>query len=210
VEAIGRAKKKPSVFLQGSAIAYYGTSDDQTNDEGSPPGDGFLSEVVQRTEEAARRVEEQGVRCVLLRTAVVLDQGGGFLPRILMPYRFFAGGYPGSGRQWVSWIHRADEVRAITYLLENKNLEGPFNLAAPEPRRIRDFCLQLGNAINRPTWFKFPASLMKLVFGEMADEVLLSGQKVVPNKLLQAGFEFRFQDLDSALNDILSRDSQHG
>jgi uncharacterized protein (TIGR01777 family) len=160
--------------------------------------------VAARTEDAASAFSDLGTRLVILRTGVVLESSGGALPRILLPYRFLAGGYPGNGKQWVSWIHRADEVRAVSFLVENENLEGPFNLVAPDPRQMRDFCIQLGRAIGRPTWVRFPAFLLRLMFGQMADEALLSGQKVRPDRLLEAGFEFRYPQLTSALDDLFS------
>ena len=209
VETIRQAKKRPRVFLQGSAIGYYGRSDDTPLDEESPSGVGLLAEVARRTEEATLAAAELGVRRIVVRTGVVLERDGGALPRLLMPYKFLAGGYPGSGKQWISWIHLLDEVHAIAFLLKNEGLEGAFNLASPNPVPMADFCRHLGRAIGRPTWLRFPASIIRLVFGEMADEVLLSGQRVLPKRLLEAGYEFRHPELSSALDEIFSTGRKH-
>jgi uncharacterized protein (TIGR01777 family) len=124
---------------------------------------------------------------------------------MVMPFRFFVGGPVGSGRQWVSWIHRIDEVRALRFLLEREDLSGVFNAAAPTPLRQRDFCCALGRALRRPCWLPVPAFVMKLLFGEKADETLLAGQRVVPERLLQAGFTFCFPTADEALQDLVGR-----
>jgi uncharacterized protein (TIGR01777 family) len=203
VEAVSCAASKPEALVQASAVGFYGARGDEGLDESSAQGQGFLAEVVRAWEDSTRPVEAAGVRRVVIRTGLVLGHGGGVLPRLALPFRFFAGGPLGRGRQWVSWIHLADEVGAIRFLLERRDLSGVFNLTAPGALRQRDLCRELGAAMRRPCWLPVPAFLLKLLFGEKAMETILAGQRVLPRRLTEAGFEFRFPRAAAALAALL-------
>jgi hypothetical protein len=192
----------PGALLQGSGIDYYGPRGDEEVSEDDPPGDDFLARVVVEWEAASAPAEALGVRRVLLRTAMVLARGGGALPKLALPFKLFAGGRIGSGRQWVPWIHLRDEVRAIRFLLERREAAGPFNLAAPEPVRNRELARTLGRALHRPSVFPAPAFAVRAVLGEMAD-VLLHGRRAVPARLRELGFEWEYPELQRALEDLL-------
>jgi uncharacterized protein (TIGR01777 family) len=202
-EAVTLARNKPAVVIQSSGIGYYGSAGDEVVDESSRPGGGFLSRVAEEWEVSTEGVEAMGTRQIVIRTGVVLGKDGGALPRLLTPFRLFVGGPLGSGKQWFPWIHLDDEIGAIRFLIERDDLRGAFNLVAPAPRTMRDFCRTLGRVMKKPSWFKVPALMLRLLFGEMAKEVLLSGQRAVPKRLLEAGFDFKFADVESALRDIL-------
>jgi len=204
IEAIKQMEKKPAVVIQASAIGFYGPCSDEPLDEDSPPGKGFLSTVCRRVESSVEEIERLGVRCVVIRTGVVLGRDGGACEKLVKPFRFFLGGHLGSGRQWFSWIHVEDEIAAIKFLMENDNLKGAFNLTAPEPVTMKEFCKILGKVIHRPSLMKVPAFAARLAFGEMADEMLLSGQKVLPKRLLNTGFDFKYINVKKALIDIAS------
>jgi len=193
LEAIKQVDKKPTVVIPCG---------DKGLDESSPAGKGFLADVCRKSEIIASQIEEAGVRCVVIRTGVVLGNDGGALPEIMRPFRFFLGGHPGSGRQWFSWISLEDEVATIKFLMENENLKGVFNLTSPQPLTMKKFCRKLGWIIRRPSWLFFPGFIMRLALGEMANEVLLSGQRVLPKRLLDAGFEFKYTDVKKALKAI--------
>jgi uncharacterized protein (TIGR01777 family) len=204
VETVSQAKAKPKVVIQASGIGYYGSRSDELVDESSSPGKGFLAHVAQKWEASTEMVESMGVRQVVIRTGVVLGKDGGALPRLLTPFRLFLGGPLGSGRQYFPWIHLQDEVKAIRFLIGQENLRGAFNLAAPESLTQKEFCRILGQVLKRPSWFPVPGFALRMIFGEMAGEVLLAGQRAVPKKLLDAGFEFSCPAAESALKDILS------
>ena len=206
LEAVEKAKNRPSVIIQASGIGYYGDSGDEILDETSSPGAGFLVEVAKQWEKTTEKVESFGVRQVIIRTGVVLGEKGGFLSRILLPYRFFVGGHMGSGKQWISWIHIDDEVRAIRFLMEKKDLQGVFNLSSPHPLTSRDFSRILGKVMKKPAWLPVPGFMLRLFLGEMATELILSGQRALPERLQQSGFQFQYPDLESALSKILSQD----
>ncbi|NLH50507.1 MAG: TIGR01777 family protein [Myxococcales bacterium] len=205
VDAVRKAKRKPSVLIQASGIGIYGNAGDAIVDETAAPGQGFLAELALRWEDGVRPVEQAGVRLVFLRTSAVLDDKEGALPKMLLPFRFFAGGPVGSGKQWFPWIHVQDEVNAILFLLERADLKGPFNLAAPGETRQREFAKALGKAIGRPAWVPAPSFALRMLLGEMADELLLAGQRAKPQRLQEAGFVFRFPELSAALADLLAR-----
>jgi uncharacterized protein (TIGR01777 family) len=203
VQAIERAKNKPKVLINASALGYYGDVPEGDVTETSPKGRGFLAELCDQWEKEARVAEKSGVRTVLLRTGIVLGKGGGALSKMIPPFQFFTGGPLGSGRQWVSWIHREDVVGTILFALENDAISGPVNVTAPNPRTMRDFCRDVGKVLNRPSWLPVPAFVLKLMLGEMS-EVLLGGQRAIPQKLLAHHYSFRFSDLSAALMDILN------
>lgn len=203
-QAADAAKAKPRVFLQASAVGYYGHRDAEAVDESSPPGSGFLAELCVRWEESTRAVEDMGVRRAILRTGLVLGRGGGALEKMLTPYKLFLGGPFGDGSQGFPWIHIEDEVRAALFLMDREDASGPFNLTAPESVNNLQFCRQLGLALKRPCGLAVPAGALKLVFGEMARELLLSGSLAFPRRLMEMGFEFRHPRLDEALAGLLS------
>jgi len=207
LDALEGAGDKPGVFVQGSAIGYYGSCGDETLDEGSSAGEGFLADVCKEVEAIAARSEAMGVRSVTLRTGVVLGQGGGALPKLMRPFRFYVGGHIGSGRQWFSWISLRDEVRAIRFLLEANDARGAFNLTAPEPVTMKAFCRTLGEVMGRVAWTVVPGPVLRLLAGRMADEVLLSGQRVIPKRLKEAGFAFEHSAAGEALAAIIRGES---
>jgi len=200
--AIRQATEKPRVLLQGSAVGIYGRCGDEVVTESHPPGNDFLASVCVDWEGATAEVESLGVRRAVLRTGVVLSGAGGALPRMALPFRLMAGGTLGSGRQWFPWIHIADEVGAIRFLLEHEDARGPFNLSAPRPLTNRDFSRALGKALHRPSLAPAPGFALRLVLGEMAD-MLLYGQRAVPQRLLEYGYTFRYPEALGALRDLL-------
>ena len=203
VLAIQQAHDKPLALLNASAVGYYGNVPEGEVTESAPRGTGFLADVCAQWEAEALSAQELGVRVVLLRTGIVLDKQGGALQNILLPFRFFIGGPLGSGRQWFPWIHLQDEVSAILFAMENVNITGSLNLSAPESVRMTDFCRKLGRILHRPSRMYVPACIVKLVLGEMADPLLLHGQKMNPKKLIDNGFKFQFPNLEDALRDLL-------
>lgn len=203
VEAVRAARTRPRVLVQASAIGFYGPAGDEDLDERSPSGDGFLAGVVREWEGSTRAVESLGVRRAIIRSGLVLGKGGGVWPRLVLPFRLFAGGPLGRGSQGFSWISLEDEVRAIRHIIEHEALAGSFNLTAPGPLRQREFCRVLAQALRRPCWLPVPAPLLRLLFGEKAKETLLSGQRVFPRRLEAAGFAFRHPDAASAVAAIL-------
>jgi uncharacterized protein (TIGR01777 family) len=202
VEAVRRAAAPPRVLLQASAVGYYGACGDEEVGEDHPPGGDFLAELAAAWEESTVEVEALGVRQVVLRTGVVLARAGGALPALLRPFRLGAGGPLGSGRQWVPWIHLADEVGALRHLLGSAAARGPYNLTAPEPVTNRGLARALGRALHRPSLLPAPAFALHLVLGEMAD-MLLHGQRALPRRLLAQGYTFRYPELGAALADLL-------
>ena len=204
VRAIGHTRRKPTVLLNASGVGYYGhvASGDVTED--SPRGNDFLSGVCARWEEEARSAEQFGVRVVLLRSGLVLAKNGGSLLKLMLPFRLFAGGPLGSGQQWFPWIHLEDEVGAIVFCLMHPEVSGPANLVAPHSVTMSQFCTSLGKAMRRPSWLRVPSVVLKVAIGEMAEGLVLVGQKAIPKKLAANGFDFKYQDVDTALGAILS------
>ncbi len=195
----------PKVLVSPSAIGYYGDRGEEELTEESAPGEGFLAEVCRAWEEAAAPAEEAGIRLVHPRFGLVLGRGGGALQQMLLPFRLGVGGRVGAGHQQWSWISLADHVRALAFVLAHEELSGPVNLVAPHPVSNRVFTKALGRVLRRPTVFPLPAPLLRLMFGEVADEMLLSGARVLPAKLLAAGFSFRYPELEGALREALGR-----
>lgn len=189
---------RPRVHINASAVGFYGPRGDEILDESSPGGTGFLADVTRQWEEAAHRADDFA-RVVIFRFGVVLAPGGGALQQMLLPFRFGAGGPIGSGRQWMSWVDRQDVVRAIEWAIDNPNVRGTYNITSPEPVRNRDFARALGRAMHRPSFIRTPAFALRLLLGEMADEMLLTGQRVVPARGLREGFTFRYPTLESSL-----------
>jgi uncharacterized protein (TIGR01777 family) len=201
VDAINRAETKPSVLLQASAIGYYGSQPKATLDEDSAAGNNFLANVTQQWEAATAGLDES-VRLVILRTGIVLGTEGGALPQMAMPFRYGVGGRIGSGKQWFSWIHLDDEVRAIQFLLEHKEARGVYNLTTTEPIKMKVVAKELSRVLHRPNWLNVPGFLIKLLMGQMGDEMLLASQKVIPKRLEEEGFSFHFEDFRLALTNI--------
>jgi uncharacterized protein (TIGR01777 family) len=202
VEAVEAAAVKPRVVIQASGIGVYGPRHDEELTEDAPIGSDFLAALAVEWEASTAGVEALGVRRAVIRTGAVLCTAGGALTRLVLPFRLFAGGWFGNGRQWLSWIHLADQVAAARFLIENPNASGVFNLSAPQPLTSRDFGRAIGRALGRPAFLPVPAIAMRLAFGEVAT-VVLDGQRVIPRRLLDLGFRFRFPDADSALRDLL-------
>jgi len=203
IDAVKELGNKPNVVILASAIGTYGSRRDEPLDEISKPAEGFLANVCQQVESRAEEIESLGIRCVILRTGIVLGRNGGALAKLSKPFRFFLGGHLGSGDQWFSWISLDDEIAAIRFLMEHDQLRGAFNLTAPGPVTMKEFCKILGKVMHRPSWLHVPAFILRRALGEMADEMLLSGQRVLPKRLLEAGFEFRYPDVQKALSVII-------
>jgi uncharacterized protein len=202
MQAIEAAERKPKVLIQSSAVGYYGPSTDRILTEDAAPGADFLSQVCFDWEASTAGAERYGVRRVVIRTGIVLSNDGGAWPKIVLPFRLFAGGQIGSGRQYWPWIHLDDEVAAIRFLIENPETSGVFNLSAPTPLANREFASKLGAVMGRPAFLPAPAFALQLVFGEMST-VLLDGQRAVPQRLEQAGFRFRYPEAEAAFRALL-------
>nr|HRC87032.1 TIGR01777 family oxidoreductase [Thermoanaerobaculia bacterium] len=199
---VAAAPEPPAVVVQGSAVGFYGDRGEEVLTEASSPGTGFLPEVCQQWEAATAELEARGVRRPRVRTGVVLSPRGGALPQIALPFRLFAGGPAGNGRQYLPWIHWQDEVAALRFLIDHPTATGPFNLTAPEPASSRDFARTLGQVLGRPSFVPAPAFALRLALGEKA-ALVLEGQRVMPQQLLELGFRFRFPELRAALEDLL-------
>jgi hypothetical protein len=203
VEAVAQAEKRPDVVIQSSAVGYYGFHGDEVLSEEAGPGDDWAARfTAEEWEPSTVPVEEMGVRRVVVRTGVVLSTKGGALPRLLLPFRLFAGGPMGSGDQWYSWIHLQDQVRALRFLIETKEASGAYNLTAPDPMTNGDLAKLIGKIMGRPAFIPVPGFAMRTAFGEVAD-VVLKGQRAVPQRLLDLGFEFQFAAAEAALKDLL-------
>ncbi len=204
VEGLKSLSKKPSVLVSSSAIGFYGNRGDEELDESAAPGTGYLPEVCQDWEAEAARADKLGMRVVRMRGGIVLSTKGGALAKMLLPFKLGLGGPVGSGRQWMSWIHIDDVVGGYHFALHQPEFHGVANLNAPRPARNREFTKALGRAVSRPALLPAPGFALKLVFGEMAQDLLLDGQRVLPRHLEQAGFKFQYPGLDEALRDIIS------
>ena len=202
VAAIEKAEKKPGVFIQASAVGYYGPSGDAELPENSPAGKDFLAETCRLWEDSTKKLEEMGVRRAVVRTGLVLAGKGGILPMVLLPFKLFAGGPLGNGKQFVPWIHIDDEVNAIRFLLNNEDASGAYNLTAPNPLTQREQAKVIGRLLRRPSFIPAPAFALKLALGEKST-LVLDGQRAVPENLQRNGFKFKFTDFESALSDLL-------
>ncbi len=199
IEAFARLEKKPKMFIAGSAIGFYGDRGDEELTEASPAGTTFLADVCKEWDAESRRAEDLGIRTVLLRTGIVLSKDGGALATMLTPFKFGVGGVVGTGKQWMSWISLDDVVGVINYALENENVRGAVNNVAPNPVTNEEFTKTLGEVLYRPTFLPLPEFAVNLVFGEMGDALLIDSTKVVPRRLKDAGYKFKFTDLKKAL-----------
>ncbi len=204
VSAIRQAKKKPEVLVSASAVGYYGDMKTKNVSEGVIKGKGFLADVCEQWEQAAKPAAGLGVRVVNPRIGVVLGNNGGALPKMLIPFKMGFGGWMGSGEQWFPWIHRDDVVNAILFAIHNNKIDGALNLAAPESVSMKEFCKVLGSVMHRPAWAPVPEFVLKIALGEMS-EMLLTGQNVIPKKLVDNGYTFLYPDLKNALSSIVGK-----
>ena len=202
-ESLASLNKKPEVLISASAIGIYGNRGDEILTEASSHGQGFLADVGVKWEEATKIAKEAGIRACNVRIGLVLGKDGGALKKMLMPFKLGLGGKIGDGKQYWSWIAIDDLIEIIYYLLKNKNLEGPVNAVSPNPVTNSEFTRALGQVLNRPTLIPLPAFAARGLLGEMADETMLSSTRVIPQKLLDAGFKFKYMDLKNALSGIL-------
>jgi len=197
-EAIAKMAVKPSAFICASATGIYGDRDDETLDEQSESGGGFLAGVCREWEKACEPAIKAAVRVVNLRLGPILAREGGMLSKLLTPFKMGMGGKVGSGKQYISWVALEDVVNAIKLAISNQTMRGPVNIVSPNPVTNEEFTRTLGHVLNRPTALAMPAFAARLAFGEMADEMLLASQKVLPKKLLSMGFEFKYPQLEAA------------
>jgi uncharacterized protein (TIGR01777 family) len=200
VKALAQGDRR-QFFCSTSAIGYYGPRGEEDLTEDSPPGSDFLASLAVDWESEALKAQDLGVRVVITRFGLVLGRGGGALGEMAPLFRRFMGGPVGSGAQWFSWIHQMDHARAFLFLKDHPEISGPVNICSPNPVRQRELARALGRALNRPSFMRAPAFMLRLILGEFA-EVLLYGQKVLPQKLLNAGFEFLYPTIDPALGQI--------
>ena len=198
-ESIAKMTSKPGAFICASATGIYGDRDDETLDEQSESGGGFLAGVCREWEQATEPASKAGVRVVNLRLGPILARDGGMLSKLLTPFKMGMGGKVGSGKQYISWVALDDAVNAIKLAIDDKSIQGPINIVSPNPVTNEEFTKTLGHVLNRPTALAMPAFAARLAFGEMADEMLLASQKVMPKRLSQAGFQFQFPTLESAM-----------
>ncbi|MCS7012492.1 MAG: TIGR01777 family oxidoreductase [Chloroherpetonaceae bacterium] len=208
VQALARAAKRPSVFVSGSAVGYYGVQGYgeavPALDESAPPASDFLAKVCIDWEKEALAAQALGVRTVVVRTGVVLSTKSGALEKMLTPFRLFAGGPIGSGKQWVSWIHLDDEVGIFLFALDRADVSGALNATAPEPVMMSVLASTLGRVLSRPSIFPVPKAALQVLFGEAAD-VIAEGQRVIPKRLLELGYTFQYPRLEDALRDLIQR-----
>ena len=201
--AIRQAKQTPGVLISGSAVGYYGDRGDETLTESSAPGSDFLAGLAVEWEAAANAAAAV-TRVALIRTGIVLDKRGGALPKMLPPFQMFAGGPLGSGRQYMPWIHKDDWVRLVTWSIAQEGMRGAVNATSPSPVTNAEFSKALGRALHRPSVMPAPAFALRLALGEMADALLLSGQRALPVRATDHGFAFRFTNIDEALAGVLA------
>jgi hypothetical protein len=202
-EAVAKHSDQVKVLISASAVGWYGERGDAILDESDPRGEGFLADVVQAWERSTKAASDAGVRVVNIRSGIVLSADGGALGKVLPLFRLGLGGKLGSGQQWMPWIAMADEIDAIRFLLTHDELSGPVNLTAPEPVRNTDYTRAVGRAVHRPTVAVVPKFALRIALAGFADEGALVSQRALPRKLLDAGFEFSFIDIGSALDAVL-------
>ena len=202
LDAMAKEKNTPRVFVSSSAVGYYGAVESGEVTEDHPAGSGFLADVCVRWEQEALAATELGARVVLIRTGVVLGGDGGALERMMLPFRLFAGGPVGSGKQAFPWIHRDDVAGIFAFAISRNDVSGPLNAAAPESVTMKEFCAALGGVLSRPSWLPVPSFALRAALGEMAD-MILTGQRVVPARLTALGYTFKYPALVSALASIV-------
>ncbi len=202
VAAVLALRDPPAVFVSASGVNYYGCADQSEKTERSAPGSDFLAALCVEWEEEAARARRPDTRVVLLRTGLALERSGGVLPQLALPFRLFVGATIASGRQEVSWIHRRDWVELVRWAIAARDLDGPLNATAPAPVANRAFSRALARALHRPCWLWMPALPLRLALGEMADTLVVGGQRVVPARALELGFYFRYPEIDQAFRAI--------
>jgi uncharacterized protein (TIGR01777 family) len=202
VAGIASTVRRPPVFISGSAVGYYGPSGGEPKTEADPAGDDFLAHICEDWEAEARRAESAATRVAVIRTGVVLERSGGALQKLVKPFKLFAGGPVGTGRQYMSWIHRIDWVEMVRWIVETPAVAGPINLTAPAPVTNREFSRALGRALHRPSLLPAPGFALSLLLGEMAGPLVLSGQRVLPARAQSLGFHFRYPEIDQAFRGI--------
>jgi len=198
--SLKKCEKKPAVFIQASATGFYGARGEEMLTEKSGKGRGFLADVCSRWEKSTKNAGTEKTRHIAVRTGVVLDKDGGMLPKLILPFKFFVGAVLGKGTQWFSWIDIKDWTGAALHIMENKKISGPVNLTAPAPLSNSELAHVLGKKLKKPVLFRVPSSIIKLFFGGMGKELILSGQKVIPKKLLDTGYKFKYPNIDLSLN----------
>ena len=203
--ALTQLEARPRIFIQASAVGFYGNAGDAEADETTPCGEGFLSHIVRAWEGSVSDIPDLGARLVILRLGMVLDAGGGALARMVRPFKFYLGGVPGDGKAWVSWVHMRDVVSAFQWALENGAAEGLYNVTAPETLRASEFYPMVARTLKRPCKFPQPPWLLRLIFGEMADELMLKGRRVRSDKIRAAGFSFSHPKAGEALKELLAK-----
>lgn len=203
-DALANLAQPPKALISASATGYYGNRGDELLTETSPPGQGFLADICVEWEKATDHAREKGVRVVNTRFGIILDKEGGALAKMLPPFRMGIGGRIGDGKQWMSWIALADVISALQFALTNESIKGPVNFVAPNPVTNAEFTKTLGRVLSRPTFFPIPAFGVRLAFGEMADALLLSSQRVKPAKLADSNYQFTYSNLEGALRSILA------
>ena len=208
VTALAKMNARPRVLVSASATGVYGNRGDELLTEESQPGKDFLSNLAREWEAEALKAEAIGIRVVLARFGIVLARHGGALPPMMLPFRFFAGGKIGSGQQWMSWISLDDVIEILRFALENGQVRGPINVISPLPVRNAEFTKALATAMHRPALFPAPAFALRLALGEMADALLLSSQRVLPQDLQKLGYNFQYPDLAATLKNILKQNSE--
>lgn len=195
-------KTLPKAIINASATGFYGSRGDETLNESSSSGIGFLADVCKEWEQALLPVKDRGIRTVFLRTGVVLGKEGGVIKNLMVPFKLCLGGNLGDGSQYMSWIDLEDVVQAVDFIIRNESLEGPVNIVSPNPVTNAVFTKELAKALQRPAFLPMPKKLARFVFGEMADELLLSSQRVLPEKLLKNGYQFRFPTIESSMKHV--------
>lgn len=201
-EALCGCENVPQTFISASAAGFYGDAGDKILTEDSPQGNDFLANICAEWENASGNVLKENIRLVNIRTGIVLSNEGGALSKMLLPYKLFLGGPLGNGNQWFPWIHVKDEVGAIIFTIDNDKINGPVNLTAPNPVKMKELSKSLGRALNRPSFFKVPKFALRMVAGKIAGS-LVSSQRAVPKKLLDEGYKFNFAEVEDALKDLL-------
>ena len=203
VRAIADAPQPPTAFISGSAVGYYGARGNEPATESSPAGSDFLAEVCRDWEAIANQAATRS-RVVFVRSGVVFAREGGALPQLVLPFKLFAGGPAGDGKQFVSWIHLHDWVAMVKWALATATIAGPLNVTAPTPVTNEELSRTIGRVLGRPWWLRAPSFALRLILGEMADALVLSGQRVIPEVARQHGFVFRYPTVESALKEIYS------
>jgi uncharacterized protein (TIGR01777 family) len=204
-EAVAKASQPPRVFISASAVGFYGNRGDEVLSEDSASGEGFAAEICRQWEAATQPAAKAGIRTAQMRIGVVMSADGGALPKMLTPFRLGLGGRLGNGRQWWTWVSVRDVVGAIQHVLNHNSLSGPVNAVAPNPVTNAEFTRILASVLNRPAIFPIPAFAVRMIFGEMGEELFLGSQRVEPTKLAASGYQFQHPDLKNALKEILQR-----